>query len=88
MKSKKIPMRSCVITREKLPKGELIRIVKTPDGNVMVDTHGKMNGRGAYIKRDVSVLEKARKSKVLDRILEIEIPDKIYDEVSEIINNN
>ena len=87
MKNKKIPMRSCVITHEKLPKAELLRIVKTPLGEVMVDTLGKMNGRGAYIKRDITVLEKARKSKVLDRILEVEIPEEVYEEVNKIINN-
>ena len=87
MKNRKIPMRSCVISREKLPKVELLRIVKTPDGNVVVDTSGKINGRGAYIKRDNEVLERARKSKVLDKILEVEIPNEVYDEVNKIINN-
>jgi len=87
MKNKKIPMRSCVITREKLPKAELLRIVKTPDGIVVADTSGKLNGRGAYIKRDKDVLEKAKKSKVLERILEIEIPMDVYDEIEKIINN-
>lgn len=87
MKNRKIPMRNCVITREKLPKAELLRIVKTPDGKVVLDTNGKMNGRGAYIKRDIEVLEKAKKSKVLEKILEIEIPMDIYDEINKIINN-
>ena len=86
MKNKKIPMRSCVVTKEKLPKAELLRIVKTPDSNVVVDESGKLNGRGAYIKRDVNVLESARKSKVLERFLEVEITDDIYDEISKIIN--
>ena len=48
MKVKKIPMRSCLVTRERLPKQELIRVVRTPEGNVVVDTTGKVNGRGAY----------------------------------------
>jgi len=87
MKNRKIPMRSCVITREKLPKGELLRIVKTPEGKVVVDISGKMNGRGAYIKKDILVLEKARKSKVLDKILEVNIPEDVYEEVNRIINN-
>ena len=51
MKNKKIPMRSCVVTKEKLPKGELLRIVKTPEGNILADVSGKLNGRGAYIKK-------------------------------------
>lgn len=86
MKNKKIPMRSCVVTKEKLPKGELLRIVKTPEGVVMADLSGKLNGKGAYIKKDISVLEKARKSKVIERALETEISDNVYDEISKIIN--
>ena len=85
MKNKKIPMRSCVVTKEKLPKSELLRIVRTPDGNVLADETGKMNGKGAYIKKDLGVLEKAKKNKILDRMLELEIPDQIYDEISKII---
>ena len=85
MKNKKIPMRSCVVTREKLPKAELLRIVKMPDGQITIDETGKLNGKGAYIKKDVAVLEKARKSKILERTLEVEIPDMIYDKIDEII---
>ena len=85
MKNRKIPMRSCVITKEKLPKMELLRIVKTPDGNIEIDTTGKLNGRGAYIKKDIEVLEKAKKSKILDKILETNISTEIYDEISKII---
>jgi len=80
---KKIPMRSCVITKEKLPKKELIRVVRTPDGEVIIDTVGKANGRGAYLKKDIEVIKKA---KLLNRVLEVEIPDKIYEELEEIIN--
>ena len=87
MKNKKIPMRSCVVTKEKLPKGELLRIVKTPEGNVKADISGKLNGRGAYIKRNIQVLEKAKKNKILDHALETTISDEVYNEISEIINN-
>ena len=66
MKQKKIPMRSCVVTGEKLPKRELLRIVRTTDGTVVCDLSGKINGRGAYIKKDVDVLEKAKKTKILE----------------------
>ena len=86
MKNKKIPMRSCVVTKEKLPKGELLRIVRTPEGEVKADVTGKLNGKGAYIKKDITVLEKAKKSKVLERVLETEISDEVYEEISEIIN--
>lgn len=87
MKNRKIPMRSCVVTREKLPKVELLRIVRTTDGSVMVDISGKVNGRGAYIKKDIAVLEKAKKSKILDRILETTISDSVYEEIKKIIEN-
>ena len=51
MKMKKIPMRTCLVTREKLPKQELIRVVRTPEGSVVIDETGKANGRGAYLKK-------------------------------------
>ena len=63
MKNRKIPMRSCIVTREKLPKQELLRIVRTTDNSVVADVSGKINGRGAYIKKDIEVLSKAIKSK-------------------------
>lgn len=78
---KKIPMRSCVVTGEKLPKMELIRVVKTPDGNIVVDETGKCNGRGAYLKKDLEVFKKAQSTKILNRKLETDIPDSIYDEL-------
>ena len=78
---KKIPMRSCVITGEKLPKKELIRVVRTPEGDVIVDEIGKANGRGAYLKKDVETIEKARKNKILNKKLEVEVPDSIYYEL-------
>ena len=81
-------MRSCVISHEKLPKKELVRVLRTPDKNVIVDLSGKCNGRGAYLKKDIEVIEKARKSKVLNKILEVEIPDNVYEELINIVNNN
>ena len=87
MKNKKIPMRSCVVTREKLPKGELLRIVRTTDGTIVADVTGKINGRGAYIKKDSEVLLLAKKNKVLERALETTIDDSVYDEILNIINN-
>lgn len=87
MKTKKIPLRSCVVTKEKLPKMELIRVVKNKEGEVFVDLTSKANGRGAYIKRDIEVLNRARKSKILDKYLEVNIDNAIYDELENIINN-
>lgn len=85
MKTKKIPMRTCVITKEKLPKGELIRVVRTPAGNVIVDKTGKANGRGAYLKKDLETIEKAKNSKQLNKHLEIDIPDSVYEELKQSI---
>ena len=87
MKERKIPLRTCVVTKEKYPKMELLRVVRTPDGVVKVDPTGKMNGKGAYIKKDISVLEKEIKNKILAKHLECDIPNSIYDEIRNIINN-
>ena len=85
MKVKKIPMRTCVITKEKYPKKELIRIIRTPEGNICIDETGKANGRGAYLKKDKEVIEKARMTKTLERHLETKIPVEIYDELLNIL---
>lgn len=78
---KKIPMRSCIVTMEKCEKKDLIRVVKNKDNEVFIDLNGKANGRGAYLKRDISVIEKCKKSRILDKKLGIEIPDNIYEEL-------
>ncbi len=85
MKIRKIPMRSCVVTREKYPKGELIRVVRTPEGSVVIDETGKQNGRGAYLKKDLAVIEKAEKNKILNKHLEIDIPKEIFDELKKLV---
>ena len=85
MKVRKIPMRMGFVTRERFPKQELLRIVRTPEDEVKVDLTGKLNGHGAYIKKDLEVLTKAKKSKALARSLETEIPDSIYEEIESII---
>lgn len=82
---KKIPMRSCVVTHEKLPKKELVRVVRTPDGNVIVDTTGKANGRGAYLKLSLEVIDKAEMSKILDRTLEVTVLPSIYEELRNLV---
>ncbi len=81
---KKIPMRQCVVTHEKLPKKELLRIVKTDEG-IIADTTGKVNGHGCYIKKDLSVLELAKDKKILDKVLETEISEEVYKEIEDII---
>ena len=85
MKQRKIPLRTCVVTKESLPKQELLRIVRTPEGEVKADVTGKLNGRGAYIKKDINVLEKAQKTKILEKRLECNIEESVYEEIRKII---
>ena len=87
MKVKKIPMRTCVVTNERFPKNELLRIVRTPEGMVKADLTGKLNGHGAYIKKDEETLNKAIKNKALERHLECSIDNNTYEEIREIIKN-
>ena len=85
MAIKKIPMRQCLALNESFPKQELFRIVRTPEGEVLVDLKGKVNGRGAYISKSKKAIEVARKKKVLDKKLEIAVPEQIYEELLKII---
>lgn len=85
MKQKKIPLRMCVVTRERFEKRELLRVVRTPLGNVVLDLSGKQNGKGAYVKKDVDVINKAKNNKILDKALEVSVPDSIYREMLELI---
>ncbi len=80
-KVKKIPMRKCVVTNERVEKRQLLRVVKTPEGNVIFDKTGKANGRGAYVSKDLKVIEKAMKTNVLEKHLEVKIPEEIYQEL-------
>jgi len=86
MITKKIPMRSCVVTKERCPKQDLIRVVRTTDGNVVIDASGKVNGHGAYLKKDLKVFEQAKKSKVLNRYLETEISDDLFEQLKALLN--
>ena len=86
MKLKKIPMRTCVVTKEKCEKKDLLRIVRTPDGKIIVDLTGKANGRGAYLKKDVEVIKKAQASKILEIVLEVAIDDSVYEEALKIVS--
>lgn len=74
-------MRTCVVTKEQFPKKELIRVVRSPEGIVSIDEKGKLPGRGAYLKLSKAIVNKAKKTKVLDGRLEISIPDEIYDQL-------
>ena len=86
MKNKKIPMRMCSGCREMKPKQELIRIVRTPDGAVLVDTKGKVSGRGAYVCKNADCLEKSIKSKSLSHSLDVALSEEIIVQLREDIN--
>jgi len=75
---KKIPLRRCLATNEMCPKGDLLRIVKTPSGEIKIDLTGRENGRGAYLKRDATALALAKRKRLLDRALECKVPDEVY----------
>ena len=80
---KKIPMRQCLGCREAKPKKELIRVVRSPEGQISMDFKGKASGRGAYICHDPQCLKKAIKSKALERAFSTQIPPEIYDKLNE-----
>ena len=79
-------MRRCVASNEMLPKNELIRIVKTPIGEVVVDITGKLNGHGAYLKKSMEIIKIAQKKKILDRALETSVPDSVYADLEKLIH--
>lgn len=81
MSSKKIPMRMCTACREMKPKRELVRIVKTPEGEIKLDLTGKLNGRGAYICKACECLKKAQKTGALSRAFSCEISAEIYNQI-------
>ncbi len=79
---KKIPQRQCMGCRERKAKRDMIRVVRMTDGNVSLDFSGKLNGRGAYICSDPACLQKARKAKALERSLETEVPELVYERLN------
>ncbi len=87
MAVKKIPMRKCLGCMEQKPKKELVRVVKSADGDISLDLTGKKNGRGAYICPDVSCLEKAKKAKRLERAFECAIPAEVYEAMESELEN-
>jgi len=78
---RKMPIRKCVGCNEQSGKKELIRIVRSKDGEVTLDVTGKKSGRGAYICKDIGCFAKARKKRSLERALNIEIPEEVYDRI-------
>lgn len=87
MSTKKIPMRMCTACREMKPKRELVRIVKTPEGEIRLDATGKLNGRGAYICRSSDCLQKAKKTKALSRAFSCEVSTEIFETLQKEFEN-
>ena len=84
---KKIPVRRCVGCGEHLPKAELVRVLRTPEGEVVLDLTGKKSGRGAYICKKAACFKKARKSRRFETALECSIPEAVYDRMEEEISH-
>ena len=81
VKVRKVPLRKCVVSNERLEKKQLLRVVKTKENTFFVDLTGKANGRGAYVKKDKTVILKAQKSKLLNKVFDTTVPDSIYEEL-------
>ena len=88
VKQKKIPQRQCLGCNEHKPKAELLRVVRSPEGEISLDFIGKKSGRGAYICRSLKCLQKARKSQRIDKNLECTIPDEVYDRMERELTEN
>ena len=87
MKQKKIPMRTCTGCGEQKPKKELVRVVRSPEGEISLDTTGKKPGRGAYICPNAACLAKAKKAKRLERVFACSIPENVYAELEASLQN-
>jgi uncharacterized protein len=85
MQKRKLPMRKCVVTQEMKPKKEMIRVVRSPEGIVSVDSTGKKPGRGTYLTRNIDVINKAKQRNVLSKQLQAEVADSVFDELLELV---
>ena len=83
MQNKKVPLRKCTGCGEMKPKKELVRVVKTPEGEISLDPTGKMNGRGAYLCKDPQCLRKAQKSKRIEKALSCTVPEDMYNKLEQ-----
>lgn len=80
-RSKKQPLRKCIVTQEMVPKPQLIRVVRNKEGEIFVDETGKRNGRGAYLTKDIQVIEQAKQQQVLNRHLKTKVDESVYEEL-------
>ncbi|MFC7061170.1 RNase P modulator RnpM [Halobacillus seohaensis] len=87
-RSKKQPLRKCVVTQEMKSKKELIRVVRNKDGEVFVDTTGKQNGRGAYLSKSLEVIDKAEQQQALNRHLNTKVDASVYNDLRKIVEDS
>lgn len=87
MKAKKVPLRKCTGCGEMFDKRTLVRVVKSPDGEISLDLTGKKSGRGAYVCKNIDCLKKARKKRALERAFGVQIEDSVYDTMEEEISD-
>lgn len=88
MKKRKVPLRKCVVSQEMKPKNDLIRVVRSPEGEVFVDETGKKSGRGAYLSKDKAIVQEAKEKNILAKHLKVKIDDHIYEQLMEIVDEN
>lgn len=87
MKAKKVPLRKCTGCGEMFDKRTLVRVVKSPDGEISLDLTGKKSGRGAYVCKNIDCLKRARKKRALERAFGVQIEDSVYDRMEEEISD-
>lgn len=87
MKKRKIPMRKCVASNEMKPKKDMIRIVRSKEGDIAMDPTGKLSGRGAYLSMEPDVVQKSWDDKILDRVLETKLTDEFYQELLDYVTH-
>lgn len=88
VKKRKTPLRKCIVTNDMKPKEDLIRIVRNKEGNIFVDPLGKQNGRGAYLTKDLKVIDKAMKTGVLNQQFKTKVSDNIYEDLKNVVNGH
>ncbi len=87
MKVRKEPIRKCLATGERFSKKDLVRIVRTPEGEIKIDQTGKLNGRGAYLSKSKEAIKLAKNKNIIGRALEVEIPEAIYEELLQLVGD-
>jgi predicted RNA-binding protein YlxR (DUF448 family) len=87
MKVRKEPIRKCLATGMRFSKKDLVRIVRTPEGEIKIDQTGKLNGRGAYLSKSLEAIKLAKTKNIIGKALETEIPDTIYEQLFQLIGD-